>query len=132
MVVQIRLRLSEHERMRGVLTRSGAVPTLFEGWHNLVALLERLRAESERYPDDATSQLTVRERTVIAHVASGLSDQAIAQALGLSHRTVASHIYNAQRKLVLPRDEAYNRRVLAAISYLGEIPCANKQKQIRP
>ena len=67
---------------------------------------------------EALDRLTERELTVLAHIAQGWSDTAIAAELGLSPRTVASHTHNLLRKLELPRGADVNRRVLAAALYL--------------
>ena len=47
----------------------------------------------------ATAALTAREIEVLRHVAEGLTNQAIAQRLGLSRRTVDAHRNNLMRKL---------------------------------
>ncbi|MBK8188968.1 MAG: helix-turn-helix transcriptional regulator [Vampirovibrionales bacterium] len=46
-----------------------------------------------------TAGLTVREREVARYVASGLSDEEIAQLLVINVGTVSTHLYNASRKL---------------------------------
>lgn len=42
--------------------------------------------------DVATEALTAREREVLAHVAQGMSNKAIADALGISDQTVKFHV----------------------------------------
>jgi RNA polymerase sigma factor (sigma-70 family) len=66
--------------------------------------LERTHTRSHR-PDSATSdldRLTTREREVLKLVCEGLSNQAIAQRLGLSGHTVHRHVSNILTKLDLP------------------------------
>jgi DNA-binding NarL/FixJ family response regulator len=42
--------------------------------------------------EDAGEALTARERDVLAHVAEGMSNKAIAEALGISDQTVKFHV----------------------------------------
>jgi DNA-binding NarL/FixJ family response regulator len=46
-----------------------------------------------------TGQLTPRELTIAAHVAQGLTNREIAQALYLSTKTIEAHLHSAYRKL---------------------------------
>lgn len=65
------------------------------------------------------SALTARERDVLALMAEGRSNAAIAAILVLSGRSVEKHIANVFTKLNLAPSEADNRRVLAVLHYLG-------------
>jgi len=49
--------------------------------------------------DPATPELTERETEILKMVAKGMSYKAIADRLGLSHRTVQNHVQNTLRKL---------------------------------
>ncbi|MFI5916081.1 response regulator [Dactylosporangium sp. NPDC051541] len=62
--------------------------------------------------------LSAREREVLAVVAEGHSNTAIARRLHLSEAAVAKHIGNIFAKLTLPPTEDSNRRVLAVLMYL--------------
>lgn len=53
-------------------------------------------------PDRSVSLLSLRERQVLDLVAAGLSNQIIAQRLGLSEHTVKRHVANILLKLDLP------------------------------
>lgn len=66
--------------------------------------------------------LSPREREVLALVAEGHSNAAIADRLVMSHSGVEKHISNVFTKLgLLPSDDQH-RRVLAVLAYLGRSP----------
>jgi DNA-binding NarL/FixJ family response regulator len=67
---------------------------------------------------DALGALTDREREVLALMAEGLTNSAIARRLVLTERTVEGHVRNVLMKLDLPEGEDAHRRVLAVIAYL--------------
>jgi DNA-binding NarL/FixJ family response regulator len=68
--------------------------------------------------DNALGALTARERELLALMAEGHSNTAIAQRLVLSASGVEKHIGNVFAKLGLPPDEAQHRRVMAVLAYL--------------
>jgi DNA-binding NarL/FixJ family response regulator len=97
-----------------------------------VAALERLAAggtvldpevvnellSASRRSDDL-SRLTGREREVLALMAEGRSNSAIAASLVVTQRAVEKHITSIFHKLGLPAADADHRRVLAVLRYLG-------------
>ncbi|HEX6468957.1 MAG TPA: response regulator transcription factor [Streptosporangiaceae bacterium] len=64
------------------------------------------------------ARLTPREREVLALMAEGRSNAAIAQRLVVTERAVAKHTSNIFAKLDLPPSDDDNRRVLAVLAYL--------------
>ncbi|AWT43106.1 MULTISPECIES: response regulator transcription factor [Streptomyces] len=66
----------------------------------------------------ALDGLTPREREVLALMAEGRTNHAIASAFTVSERAVEKHIANIFTKLDLPPSETGHRRVLAVLRYL--------------
>lgn len=64
--------------------------------------------------------LTQREREVLALIAEGRTNAAIAARLYISEKAVDKHINSLFRKLNLPNSAEDNRRVLAALAYHSE------------
>ncbi|MFE2033245.1 LuxR C-terminal-related transcriptional regulator [Streptomyces scopuliridis] len=67
---------------------------------------------------DPLERLTPREREVLALVAEGKSNAAIARQLVVSEAAVGKHIGNILAKLNLPPADDTHRRVLAVLTYL--------------
>ncbi|WP_432039131.1 response regulator [Streptomyces cucumeris] len=67
---------------------------------------------------DPLERLTPREREVLALIAEGRSNAAIARALVVSDAAVGKHISGILTKLDLPPGEDTHRRVLAVLAYL--------------
>ncbi|WP_328935514.1 MULTISPECIES: response regulator transcription factor [unclassified Streptomyces] len=75
-----------------------------------------LAGQRRRAPLEA---LTPRERQLLALMAEGHSNTAIARRLALSNSAVEKHIGNVFAKLGLPPDDSRHRRVLAVLAHLG-------------
>ena len=75
-------------------------------------------ARDGRNRGDISSILTAPEHDVLAAMAEGRSNRAISDRLGLSARTVESHIASIFTKLGLEPESDDHRRVLAVLSYL--------------
>jgi DNA-binding NarL/FixJ family response regulator len=67
---------------------------------------------------DGLGTLTNREREVLALMAEGHSNGAVAGRLVVSERAVEKHVGNIFTKLGLPPSDIYHRRVLAVLRYL--------------
>lgn len=72
-----------------------------------------------RRRDDSDSRLTERERAVLALMAEGRTNQAIAQRLFIAERTVEKHCTSIFTKLDLSASPHDHRRVLAVLRYLN-------------
>jgi DNA-binding NarL/FixJ family response regulator len=68
---------------------------------------------------DPLAELTSRERELLALMAEGHSNTAIAQRLVVSASTVEKHIGNVFTKLGLPPDDSVHRRVRAVLAFLN-------------
>jgi DNA-binding NarL/FixJ family response regulator len=68
----------------------------------------------------ALDQLTPREREVLAEIAQGKSNAAVAKSLFLSVRAVEKHINSLFSKLGLSEEEDVHRRVKAVLLYLSD------------
>jgi DNA-binding NarL/FixJ family response regulator len=71
-----------------------------------------------RSRDEPITRLSAREREVLALMAEGRSNTAIAQRLFITEKAVSKHTNNIFSKLALPPSEDDNRRVLAVLAYL--------------
>jgi DNA-binding NarL/FixJ family response regulator len=80
-------------------------------------VVSQLVARSSR--QDPLGRLTARERQVLALMAEGRSNQAIAAALVVSDGAVEKHVSNVFTKLDLPPAGSDNRRVLAVLRWLS-------------
>ncbi|GAA1334828.1 LuxR C-terminal-related transcriptional regulator [Saccharothrix algeriensis] len=82
-------------------------------------VITQLLARSGR--DRPLATLTPREREVLALMAEGRSNGAIAARLFVTEKAVGKHTANIFGKLGLPLSEDDNRRVLAVLAYLDRL-----------
>jgi DNA-binding NarL/FixJ family response regulator len=71
-----------------------------------------------RHRDDPIDRLTPRELQVLAMMAEGRSNNAIVDALRVSHSAVEKYVSSIFAKLDLPPTDTENRRVLAVLKFL--------------
>jgi len=83
-------------------------------------IVDTLVAERARAANSPLSDLSEREREVLAGVAAGKSNAAIADSLFLTKRAVEKHINAIFMKLNLREAEDVSRRVKAALMFLGK------------
>ena len=85
-------------------------------------VVEALVAENARADESPLRDLTPRERDVLREMAEGKNNQAIAEALFLTERSVEKVIHSIFLKLGLTWEKTVNKRVKAVILYLAESP----------
>ena len=85
-------------------------------------VVESLVAARTRKADSPLRDLTPREQEVLAAMAEGKNNAAIATRLFLTERAVEKHINSIFSKLGLHEDKDVHRRVRAALLYLSEAP----------
>ena len=111
--------LKERVHDRGQL--STAIRTVAAGGSvidpKIVEVLVTARARAERSP---LNQLTPREREVLAEIAEGKSNPAIAESLVLTKRAVEKHINAIFLKLGLADSQDVSKRVKAALLFLAD------------
>jgi DNA-binding NarL/FixJ family response regulator len=109
------------DRVVDVETLMGALGTISAGGTVLDPEIVRhlMRADSA---SDPVAALTERERDVLALMAEGRSNSAIADRLTVSLKTVESHIANIFSKLGLHGSQDDHRRVLAVLAALQGAP----------
>lgn len=83
-------------------------------------VVEHLVAATARKPSSPLDRLTPREREILAEMAQGKSNAAIAASLVLSERAVEKHSNSIFSKLGLSEEKDVNRRVKAVLLWLTE------------
>lgn len=105
------------ERVFDIATVVDALRRISEGETVIdPTIVSRLLGRRRR--EDPTAQLTDREREVLALVAEGMSNRAIAARLFVTERTVEAHVTQIFQKLGLFESPDEHRRVLAVLTFL--------------
>ena len=77
-------------------------------------------ARKDRLAHSPLAQLTDREQEVLAQMAQGKNNAAIAKSLFLTERAVEKHINSLFHKLELTEETDVHRRVMAVLAFLRE------------
>jgi DNA-binding NarL/FixJ family response regulator len=106
-------RVSNLDELSDAVTRVGSGGSVLDP--SVVSQLVGRRRQGHDPVDD----LSDREREVLALMAEGRSNRAIAERLFITERTVEKHVKSIFGKLALPASADAHRRVLAVLAYLG-------------
>ncbi len=109
------------ERVHNRSELVSAIDTVAQGGSvidpKIVEVLVEAKSRADRSP---LNQLTPREHEVLAEIANGKSNTAIADSLVLTKRAVEKHINSIFMKLNLAADDDVSKRVKAALLFLAE------------
>jgi DNA-binding NarL/FixJ family response regulator len=83
-------------------------------------VIEALIEGRAREADSSLAVLTPREREILAEIAEGKSNAAIAESLVVTKRAVEKHVNSIFAKLDLPWTDSVSRRVKATLLFLAE------------
>ena len=107
------------ERVSDLAGLASSVRQVGEGGSVLdPAVVSQLVGRPRRH-SDPLEQLTDREREVLALMAEGRSNKAIADRLFVTEHTVEKHVKNIFATLRLPPSADDHRRVLAVVTFLN-------------
>jgi DNA-binding NarL/FixJ family response regulator len=108
------------DRLHDSRELQAAIEVVARGGSMIDPEMVRLLLDSEeRQHDSPLSELTPREREVLAAMAAGKSNAAIAEELVLTKRAVEKHVGAIFLKLGLPGEDVVSRRVAAVLLYLA-------------
>jgi DNA-binding NarL/FixJ family response regulator len=105
------------DRISDVKDFMGAVRRVANGGSAIDPIIVS-RLLARRRNDDPLDSLTPREREVLELMATGSSNQGIADALVISLRAVEKYVSTIFTKLAIPATGSESRRVLAVLLYL--------------
>lgn len=107
------------ERVSDLAELAASVRRVGAGGSVLDPLVVSQLVGRRRQADDPLTRLTDRERDVLALMAEGRSNKAIAERLFLSEYTVEKHVGSIFGTLRLPPSPDDHRRVLAVVAFLN-------------
>ncbi len=108
------------ERVRDSAQLVAAIESVAAGGSVIDPKIVDVLVAAKARPTPALAKLTPRERDVLAEIAQGKSNTAIAKSLVLSKRAVEKHIHSIFSKLGLSEAEDVSKRVKAALLLLAE------------
>jgi DNA-binding NarL/FixJ family response regulator len=109
------------ERVHDVLELTSAIEAVQSGGSVIdPKIVEILVSASARAGSSPLSELNEREHTVLAKIAQGKSNAAIAHELGFSQRAVEKHTHSIFTKLELGSAAEVSKRVTAALLFLAD------------
>jgi DNA-binding NarL/FixJ family response regulator len=109
------------ERIRDRRDLIGAIEAVHRGGSVIdPAIVDLLIEARTRVAHSRLSELTPRERELLAEIATGKSNAAIAESLFLTKRAVEKHVNSIFAKLDLPETQDVSRRVKATLIFLAE------------
>jgi DNA-binding NarL/FixJ family response regulator len=109
------------ERIRNRDDLIGAIEAVADGGAVIdPSIVEALIEGQFRAANSRLAALTPRERELLAELATGKSNGAIAESLFLSKRAVEKHVNSIFAKLDLPESQDVSRRVKATLIFLSE------------
>jgi DNA-binding NarL/FixJ family response regulator len=109
------------ERIRDKAELIGAIEAVAHGGSVIDPVIVDVLIEARsRAARSRLSELTARERELLAEIASGKSNGRIAESLVLTKRAVEKHVNSIFAKLNLPETEDVSRRVKATLIFLSE------------
>jgi DNA-binding NarL/FixJ family response regulator len=110
------------ERIRNKQELIGAIEAVAHGGSAIdPAIVDVLIKARSKMAQSRLSELTPRERQLLAEIAAGKSNGAIAESLVLTKRAVEKHVNSIFAKLDLPETQDVSRRVMAALIFLSEV-----------
>jgi DNA-binding NarL/FixJ family response regulator len=107
------------ERVSDLAELSASVNRVGQGGSVLDPAVVAELVGRRRQADNPLQRLTDREREVLALMAQGRSNRAIAERLVVTEHTIEKHVKNILGTLRLPQSPDDHRRVLAVITYLN-------------
>lgn len=109
------------ERIRNKEQLIDAIQAVAQGGSVIDTFIVDILIEARsRAAKSQLSQLTPRERELLAEIAAGKSNGAIAESLVLTKRAVEKHVNSIFSKLNLPETQDVSRRVKATLIFLAE------------
>jgi len=110
------------ERIRNQADLIGAIEAVASGGSVIdPSIVDLLIAARSRGANSRLAALTPRERELLAEIARGKSNGAIAESLFLTKRAVEKHVNSIFAKLDLPETQDVSRRVKATLIFLSEV-----------